>query len=231
VIFIRTNIYLDNEYFSRCSYPSPSKKFIAMNLTTTLTDRGSKWVGRTIGLTLGLLVLPLGIMVLPIAAQAQGTSFYPYPTDSPVADLIPPVPFPAALEKTLINQVATASGRPTSDFKIGSAQHGVWSDGCLGVYVPDQGCTMATVPGWKVVVTDDQNRWTYHIGQPNPGQPNSGDIRFNPSESSPLNAVAPTLRQIGDQNSTQSVPEPGLLMGLVLAGTIALGRKGKRDRA
>jgi hypothetical protein len=172
-------------------------------------DRTRKQLSRTIGRALGLMALPLGLMVLPIAATAQGIFYSDPSVDTPLPD---------ALAKTLINQVATASGRPTSDFRIGTAQAGIWSNGCLGI-TTDGPCTMATVPGWKVVVTDGQNRWTYHTDT-------NTDVRFNASESNLLRSIS--SQQNGQ--TSQSVPEPGLLLGLGMVGTIGLRLKSQRDR-
>lgn len=37
-----------------------------------------------------------------------------------------------------------------------------WNNGCLGLSQPDEICTQALVPGWKVVVSDGKQKWIYH---------------------------------------------------------------------
>lgn len=36
-----------------------------------------------------------------------------------------------------------------------------WPDGCLGLPRGKEGCTMAIVPGWRIVVSDRLQNWTY----------------------------------------------------------------------
>ena len=36
-----------------------------------------------------------------------------------------------------------------------------WPDGCLGLPRGKEGCTMAIVPGWRIVVSDRVQNWTY----------------------------------------------------------------------
>jgi hypothetical protein len=223
--------------------------------SATLMDRTGKRLSRTIGRTLGLLTLPLGLMVLPIAAQAQGMiiapqlpepSFQIAPQDREARfapNPAPSEPLPAALEKKLITQVATALGHPTSDFRIGSAEHGRWTDECRDtVYFPGDVplsqsiCAPLALTGWKVVVTDGSSRWTYDTrsSYSYDGAGVLKEIRFDISliagQSSPLDPVAPPSGQAVDPPTSQAVPEPGLLLGLGLVGSIGLGLKGRRDR-
>ena len=44
--------------------------------------------------------------------------------------------------------------------KIIESRSQQWSDGCLGLGT-DEICTQAIVPGYRVVVTDGINNWTY----------------------------------------------------------------------
>lgn len=36
-----------------------------------------------------------------------------------------------------------------------------WPNGCLGLAAPDEICTLAIVPGWRVVVSDGNQTWVY----------------------------------------------------------------------
>ncbi|MGB3206654.1 MAG: hypothetical protein WBB28_16840 [Crinalium sp.] len=36
-----------------------------------------------------------------------------------------------------------------------------WTDGCLGLGKPEESCLAAIVPGWRVVVSDGNQTWTY----------------------------------------------------------------------
>ncbi|MEA5582456.1 hypothetical protein VB620_14040 [Nodularia harveyana UHCC-0300] len=37
-----------------------------------------------------------------------------------------------------------------------------WNDGCLELAQPDEVCTQALVPGWRVVVSNGEKTWVYH---------------------------------------------------------------------
>ena len=45
--------------------------------------------------------------------------------------------------------------------RILEVQQQQWSDGCLGLGATDEICTQAITPGYRVVVTDGTNNWTY----------------------------------------------------------------------
>jgi len=45
--------------------------------------------------------------------------------------------------------------------QIQAAQRQTWPDGCLGLAKPGELCTQALVPGWRIVLTDNQKTWVY----------------------------------------------------------------------
>lgn len=45
--------------------------------------------------------------------------------------------------------------------QIQAAQPQTWPDGCLGLAKPGELCTQALVPGWRIVLTDNQKTWVY----------------------------------------------------------------------
>ncbi|PZV02729.1 MAG: hypothetical protein DCF32_14700, partial [Leptolyngbya sp.] len=50
---------------------------------------------------------------------------------------------------------------PASALRIAAAEAATW-DGCMGIYEPDQFCTMIAMVGLRLVVTDGDQSWVYH---------------------------------------------------------------------
>ena len=46
-----------------------------------------------------------------------------------------------------------------------SYEHVEWRDGCLELAEPDEMCTMALVPGWRVVIENDGQTYLYHTDE------------------------------------------------------------------
>lgn len=71
---------------------------------------------------------------------------------------------------TLPSRVATAVLRDLSDreqisdrkVKIIDYTQRTWRDGCMNLPNPDEFCTQALVPGWRVVLSNGSQTWIYH---------------------------------------------------------------------
>jgi len=68
-----------------------------------------------------------------------------------------PAPIANRVKKDLANRTGIAPGK----LKITNYSQETWPNGCLGISEPDQICTQALVPGWKISVTDGQKTWVY----------------------------------------------------------------------
>lgn len=73
-----------------------------------------------------------------------------------------------AVRDRILQTVAAEVDRPASDLRIASAETATF-DGCMGIYVPDQMCTMIANSGLRVVVTDGEQSWVYHTRQDGEG--------------------------------------------------------------
>lgn len=62
-----------------------------------------------------------------------------------------------AVKKDLANRTGIAPGK----LKVTNYKQETWPNGCLGISVPDQICTQALVPGWRITVSDGQKTWVY----------------------------------------------------------------------
>ncbi|MBD2465694.1 S-layer homology domain-containing protein [Oscillatoria sp. FACHB-1407] len=75
------------------------------------------------------------------------------------------VDLPDAVETAVFQDITNQSGAVTSDLRVLEARQETWSNGCLGLSQPDTICTMATVPGWLVTVTDGLQYWVYRTNE------------------------------------------------------------------
>ncbi|MDB9349109.1 hypothetical protein [Nodularia spumigena] len=79
-------------------------------------------------------------------------------------------PFVINNQNSLPAQVASAVRRDVfirerispSTLKIVDYSPETWSNGCLDLPQPDEFCTQALVPGWRVVVSNGETNWIYH---------------------------------------------------------------------
>jgi hypothetical protein len=68
-----------------------------------------------------------------------------------------PPPLANAVKKDVANRTGIAPGK----LNITKYNQETWPNGCLGISEPDQMCTQALVPGWRITVTDGQKTWVY----------------------------------------------------------------------
>lgn len=72
---------------------------------------------------------------------------------------------PNNLPKSVMNGVLSAAAQrlnlPVSQLRLVQAQQRTWNNGCLGLQGPTEGCTLATVPGWQVIVASEDQRLVY----------------------------------------------------------------------
>ncbi|NJK39623.1 MAG: hypothetical protein HC835_01900 [Oscillatoriales cyanobacterium RM2_1_1] len=72
---------------------------------------------------------------------------------------------PDAVAAAVLKDVMERSGLPQADLKIIEAKSQMWPDGCLGLAKPNEICTMAIVPGWRVTIRGSDQRWVYRTNQ------------------------------------------------------------------
>ncbi|MBW4463315.1 MAG: hypothetical protein KME47_24205 [Nodosilinea sp. WJT8-NPBG4] len=71
---------------------------------------------------------------------------------------------PRPVSRRILRTVAAEVDSPISDLRIAAAEAATW-DGCMGIYAPDQLCTMIAISGLRLVVTDGDQSWVYHARQ------------------------------------------------------------------
>ncbi|HEY9650936.1 MAG TPA: hypothetical protein V6C95_09750, partial [Coleofasciculaceae cyanobacterium] len=72
---------------------------------------------------------------------------------------------PDKITRAVLQDAQTRSRLPLSQLRIAQAELVEWSDGCLGLAEPDQFCTQAIVPGWKVTVVGGQQTFVYRTDE------------------------------------------------------------------
>ncbi|MDZ7962124.1 MAG: hypothetical protein RMY34_30350 [Aulosira sp. DedQUE10] len=53
----------------------------------------------------------------------------------------------------------------TKKLEVIESSQKTWRNGCLELPQPEELCTQALVPGWRVVVSNSQRKWVYHTNQ------------------------------------------------------------------
>lgn len=90
---------------------------------------------------------------------------------------------PRSVQQAVRQAVSQQFNIPTRNLKIVRFSRQTWSDGCLGLGGPAEGCLLAQVRGWRVEVTDGKQTWIYRTN-------NTGSaIRLEPQSS---DAALPT---------------------------------------
>lgn len=84
----------------------------------------------------------------------------PVKWQSPIAQA-QPQQLRSSLVRAIRRDLSRRTGIPTRKLRIVEAQRRTWSDRCLGLPAPNQICAQALTPGWQIVVTNGQQRWTY----------------------------------------------------------------------
>jgi uncharacterized protein YcnI len=69
---------------------------------------------------------------------------------------------PRIVASAVLRDISQKTGIPRRQLQITNYQQRTWRNGCLDLPRPNEMCTMALVPGWRVVVTRDNQAWVYH---------------------------------------------------------------------
>lgn len=91
-------------------------------------------------------------------SQTEPTSTVPVP---PAAAPTGDAELPAAVEASVLQDIATTNNVPAEELEVTAARPEAWPDGCLGLGGPDEICTFAIVDGWEVTVTQGEEQWIY----------------------------------------------------------------------
>ncbi|UZQ55894.1 hypothetical protein OOK60_07470 [Trichothermofontia sichuanensis B231] len=68
---------------------------------------------------------------------------------------------PDPVKMAVLQDLSQKLGQSTQQFEVKRAEPHTWPDGCLGLATPDQFCTQALVPGWRVTIAAGPRLWVY----------------------------------------------------------------------
>lgn len=106
---------------------------------------------------------------------------------------------PATVANTVKKDLSKRTGIPPGKLKITDYKQETWPNGCLGISQPDQICTQALVPGWRITVTDGQKTWVYRTD-------NSGrNIRL---ENQNVSVSPKSLQLVSNETLIAATPKP-----------------------
>jgi len=74
-------------------------------------------------------------------------------------------PIPRPVVNAVLQDLSRREGISTKKLEVIESSQQTWRNGCLELTQPDELCTEALVPGWRVVVSDSQKKWVYHTNQ------------------------------------------------------------------
>ncbi|MBD2608909.1 hypothetical protein H6G81_31425 [Scytonema hofmannii FACHB-248] len=95
-------------------------------------------------------------------ATAAPANLMPESTNEFIKENLTTNNLPRRVEAAVLRDASKRSQISIKDLKIVESTPQTWNNGCLGVSQPDEICTQALVPGWKVVVSDGKQKWVYH---------------------------------------------------------------------
>jgi len=117
----------------------------------------------------GLIVSTLFVLIITACAAA--------PTEQPSIIVEQPTPTPRVenptsdaaqvgpAEAAVIEQLATNLGLKERDISIVSSEENEFSDGCLGVEMPDVMCAQVVTPGHIIILEANDTQYEYHTSE------------------------------------------------------------------
>lgn len=72
---------------------------------------------------------------------------------------------PRSVANAILRDLASRQGSFAGAFQITDYSQQTWRNGCLELQRPDELCSQALVPGWRVVVSRGRQSWVYHSNQ------------------------------------------------------------------
>lgn len=67
-------------------------------------------------------------------------------------------------ERRILAAIARPLRLPAQSLRIAETRTATF-DGCMGIAAPDQVCTQQAIAGWRMIVTNGDRSWVYHVSQ------------------------------------------------------------------
>ncbi|MEO1094716.1 MAG: hypothetical protein AAFX01_07430 [Cyanobacteria bacterium J06638_28] len=123
---------------------------------------------------------------------------------------VPPALPPESVRDRVLIQAAQDLGAPREELILLRLNQEVWPDGCLGIGLPDEGCSLALVDGWQLEVQHNDQSWFYRTDATGDSVRQSYlDNNLPPSVGDRVRAVASTDSGIAIEQLqiTEAIPQ------------------------
>ncbi|MBD2529404.1 hypothetical protein H6G97_07395 [Nostoc flagelliforme FACHB-838] len=135
----------------------------------------------------GILSVASGLTVIQNATGASANLSLEI-SNEVIKDNIKLNRLPRPVARAVLRDLARRQGISTRQLQIIDYNQQTWRNGCLELPQPDEFCTQALIPGWRIVVSDGKENWIYHTNN------NGRSLRLasakNPSENLPAKLPA-----------------------------------------
>lgn len=122
---------------------------------------------------------------------------------------------PPQVRDRLIQTIVQQEKVPAASLIITESQPRTW-DGCMGIFEPEQMCTMIAIPGYRAIVAGAEQSWVYHVSE------DGSQIVQNTTASGSRNGLVPTFMLTDSSPPEQPIAdivfrtiESGSLAGVV----------------
>ncbi|MBE9007753.1 hypothetical protein IQ259_22485 [Fortiea sp. LEGE XX443] len=109
----------------------------------------------------GILSIGSGLTLLK-SATANPANLSPAITNEVYPDKTKPNRLPPSVANAILKDLASKAGISTRELQVIDYSQKTWRNGCLELPQPNEFCTQALVPGWRVVVSNGRQKWIYH---------------------------------------------------------------------
>ncbi|MEH1800088.1 MAG: hypothetical protein V7L13_13160 [Nostoc sp.] len=109
----------------------------------------------------GILSVPSGLTLIKDATGAS-TNLSLETSNEVIKDNLKSNRLPRPVANAVLQDLARRQGILTRQLQIIDYHQQNWRNGCLELPQPDELCTEALVPGWRIVVSNGKENWIYH---------------------------------------------------------------------
>ncbi|HEY9837767.1 MAG TPA: hypothetical protein V6D27_12835, partial [Vampirovibrionales bacterium] len=72
---------------------------------------------------------------------------------------------PRSVQSAVISDLSRRQNVPERQIRITEATRQTWTDSCLGLGGPNELCAQVRTDGWRMVLTENNNRWVYRTDE------------------------------------------------------------------
>jgi hypothetical protein len=148
----------------------------------------------------GILSVASGLTLIKDANGASA-NFSLETSNEVLKDNIKPSRLPRPVANAVLRDLARRQGISTRKLQITDYNQQTWRDGCLELPQPDEFCTQALVPGWRIVVSNGKQNWVYHTNS------NGRSLRLAPANTS-SDKLPASVKNVVLQAASRRLQEP-----------------------